>query len=495
MLALIDRLSSKLTTLAEIVKTLTDAGPSVSVPYSGVGDVYVGNQQPPNPEPGYAYRCESITNGLKFSGYPLSTAEFNKIKPWRARKSWTDAPVKYGWSPASGSNIDQLEIYTIGRAGSIIVNKTTKKIYSSLDGHVNWKEVPFPDQDKCQGIINFDGVCYDDAGYMFAAFDINGVAATRIMYLELDSNTKEFTWRTVLTLQDANPAPSGTMGGIVDFSVATSANAWAILYQPDSVNKDLHLMMGYKYDTPDKFKNFNLGSTEAYTNISIGYSGSFILLMGPTKYDIYAHSSDSIEITYLLTELTGTLTPKTPSYNNKPEYAYDNGSGWFYINSAEDTICYLGGHVKKVEPWLTFTDWVNSADLDTEKNGIEIKPLKFVSYMASHSTNAKIAGIEVEANDVYGGNNYNGTLYFCGFGYGADGKPIWTPISPATYQACKPAMNNSNGVAYFIANSYGYEYKVNIFFSECLTYTKDISVPPIPGGWCITGKYKLQEEV
>ena len=152
MLALIDRLSSKLTTLAEIVKTLTDAGPAVSVPYSQVGDIYFGDKKPPNPEPGYAYQCESITNSIQLSGYSLSAEDIARFKPWRARVSWTKAPEQFGWNSDYDTN-DELDINTIGRKGSIIVNKTKRRLYISADGHVVWKEFTFPNQDSWQAAI------------------------------------------------------------------------------------------------------------------------------------------------------------------------------------------------------------------------------------------------------------------------------------------------------------------------------------------------------
>ena len=91
MLAIIDGLRTKLTALSDVVQSLVNK-PASTVPYSRVGDIYLGNKTPPNPEPGYAYQCESITNSIQLSGYSLSAEDIARFKPWRARVSWTKAP-------------------------------------------------------------------------------------------------------------------------------------------------------------------------------------------------------------------------------------------------------------------------------------------------------------------------------------------------------------------------------------------------------------------
>ena len=487
MLALIDGLRTKLTALSDVVQGLVNK-PASTVPYSRVGDIYLGNETPPNPEPGYYYRCESLTSGLKFSGYGISTEDLNRLRPWQARKSWTQACTKYGWAQPSKRAIDDLQIHTLGRRGSVIVNHTTKRLFTSEDGHVNWLPLDFPDQDNCYSIRNFSGLCYSNMGYMLAQFKNGEGYLTKLLKVVFDQDTGLPTWSLVIILETMNPAPSGKMGEIIDFDVDKGGECWAILYKPDSVAADKCLLIG-RYGQEDQTRNFNLGAVENYTTATIGYSGSYVLLSKDTGIDIYEHVENAITLSYPYSAMTADLMPAPISANNRPVYTYDNGSGWLYINAAKDKICYISARPEKNEIWLTFSDWLSQANLDPDFNNISaevLAPESFNSVIYNQANNLYLISVKLPSfHIVYFSKSSN-----------SNGDTMWIVLNrPGIAIKGNPAINNDNTEVYFLEYTRSYEYKVDILFSQCLLYYKDISMGPLPGGWCITGKDKMPEEV
>ena len=489
MLALIDGLRTKLTALSDVVQSLVNK-PASTVPYSQVGDIYFGDRKPPNPEPGYAYQCESITNSIQLSGYSLSAEEIARFKPWRARVSWTTAPEQFGWNSYYGTN-DELDINTIGRKGSIIVNKTKRRLYISADGHVVWKEFTFPNQDKCSEILFYRGGGYDDAGHLLAEFNDNGTISTKLLYVSYDYGTRGFIWKTLVTLEEKALPPA--FGGVIDFDADKYSGSWAILYWSNGDTNEMSVISGGKYDEPANYKLYNLGTVKSYLTVTVGFYGGMLLLTHGEGADVYDPSQATLMHSYLYAELPEEQKPAYFSSTNKPVYSPPT-NGWVYINATGDTMHTMSGPEKKVTVFLTFSDWLNATNLDIEHNGMDIVPEKFYAYLETPTNSSAMICVHAEVSDTYGGG-MSGPLFFYGFDTDGDGKKNWVPVSPVPGGfAAGPAVNCDNGDAYFLDRG-SYRRPMKIYFSQCHGYSKDISIPPIPGGWCITGKYKLQEEV
>lgn len=492
MLAIIDGLRTKLTALNNTVQGLVNK-PSGAVPYSKVGDMWVGLGVVPNPEPGYLYTIRSLGKPYVCPLGYTDEAAYNNYKPWVARPGW--GTLDHLDTNSDGS-IDSIPNMIAAYSDGLISYNARKNIvYYSSNGITDWKIMNVPDKENLSSIVGLVGADNSNMVYLLGKFKTvtAGEYEYRVYRADLSNHSvsKDFVWvlNTNLTTVLAK-----TSKVIAEVSMLTIDNAmgprWAAVVKLS--DNTYQVLSGWpnEPDTSPGFINKQLADIPAggFFTVALG-RGILLVVSNQNVITLDLNSPTNTPKVYLHTSFAAGLAPITAG-NKLISVPYLNGrtSTFMWISAT-------GKHVSFNTSTGSAVEDITLSELEGVKEPEIGAMYKLSSYRCFNNSNIEIIAVNSSWVDPTGVSVDHDNLFYARMRDGWGDAANWRRISPYSEgEMYYPVYHNSLQKIFMLNGLSGYNVVPQVFFSETWDGGKLLTIPPLANGWWIDYKGKANAE-